>query len=499
MNAATSKKIEPDQSWPTAMLIDGVPTPGDGEAIAVENPATASVFLSFAGASPAQFDRAIAVARETADRGEWAAMSASRRAAIVQRYIDLLLEQADDLERIVIAEAGCPISSAVMPVQVRLPLIQARQQLDLYLTLPESESNPLPLDDRINFAGNVFQSMRRYVPHGVVAAISAYNFPFFLNAWKVMPALATGNCVILRPSPLTPLSALAMADAAQRAGIPAGVFQILAEAGAEGALRLTTDPAVDMVSFTGSTDVGRKVMAQAAPTMKRLQLELGGKSAQIFLPDRLEASASAAASVCLSHAGQGCVLGTRVFVPETDKERLMAMMAASLESVVIGDPLDPGTQMGPVITRGQVERCERYVALAMQAGARIVTGGKRVGRPGHYFEPTILDVPDNSNPAAQDEIFGPIVSVIGYRDVDHAVEMANDTIFGLSGYVWSADTRAALNVAKRIRSGTVNVNMGGALSAYGSSGGLGLSGLGRERGVEGLRVYQDLQVLNFTH
>ncbi|MDO7842133.1 aldehyde dehydrogenase family protein [Sphingomonas immobilis] len=490
--------LMPAAGWPHKMLIGGRAVAGEGAPIAVEHPGDGAVFTQFAGASDGQIEAAIATARAAADTGEWAALKPVERVAIVRRFVAALRSRADELEKVVIAEGGCPISSVVLPVQVRGPLATVEDQLDLYLTLPESESNPLPLEERINAAGTVFQSMRRYVPHGVVVAISAYNFPFFLNIWKLVPALATGNCVILRPSPLTPLSALAMVAAAQEAGFPDGVLNIVAEAGADGALALTTDPRVDMVSFTGSTDVGKKVMAQGAATMKRLQLELGGKSAQIFMADRLAAAAGAAAGVCLAHAGQGCVLGTRVLVPESEKAAVMAAMAKAIEGLVPGDPLDPATRMGPVINAAQRARCERYVELAVAAGATVVAGGKAIDTPGHYFEPTILDVPDASNPAARDEIFGPIVAVIGYRDIDHAVEIANDSIFGLSGYVYGADARAALAVAKRIRSGTVNVNIGGAMSGYASSGGHGSSGLGRERGVEGLRVYQELQCLNFA-
>lgn len=486
-------------AWPTAMLIDGRAVAGEGAEIVVENPATEDVLHRLPGASEAQFATAIAAARRTVDSGLWSERPRQERVDAVLRFLDALEARADDLERIVLAEGGCPVNSVVLPVQVRGPITHAREQLALYLTLPESQSNPLPLEDRINAGGTVVQSVRRWVPLGVVAAISAYNFPFFLGLWKVVPALATGNCVILRPSPLTPLSTLAMREAAEEACLPAGVLQILAEAGAEGALRLTTDPGVDMVTFTGSTDVGRKVMAQAAPTMKRLQLELGGKSAQIFLPDSVGKAGASVAGVCLSHAGQGCVLGTRVFVPQESKADVLAAMAQVVAGIRQGDPTDPATQMGPVISRAQIERCAHYVEAAKQAGATVVAGGNRLDRPGYFFEPTVLDVPDNANLAAQDEIFGPIVSVIGYRDIEHAVEMANDTIFGLSGYVHGKDVRQALGIAKRFRSGTVNVNVGGHMSGYASSGGHGLSGLGRERGEEGLRVYQEVQVLNFAN
>ena len=414
---------------------------------------------------------------------------------MLRRFVAELADQAEALKSLIVVETGVPIKSFALEAQVGSPLRQMDAMLDLYLKLPEIEENPLPLEERINSVGGFVQSIRRYVPVGVVAAISAYNFPLHISLWKIVTALATGNCVIARPSPLTPLSTLALSRAAEAAGLPAGVLHILAESGPEGAALMTTDPAVNMVSFTGSTEVGSKVAAQAAPSMKRLQLELGGKSAQIFLPDRVEAAFSAAVIVCMTHAGQGCVLGTRVLVPEADKPKVLAAMKASLAHAKIGDSSDPTTTMGPVISEAQAERCARYVRLAVEAGATVVAGGKRADRPGFFFEPTVLDVPDNKNPAAQDEIFGPVIAVIGYRDVDHAVEMANDSSLGLSGYVHGKDARLALDVAKRIRSGTVNVNafLG---SAYASSGGHKMSGVGRERGIEGIRAFQDVQVLN---
>lgn len=480
---------------PTTMLIGGRLVAGEGQTMVVRNPSSGEVTCAFAGASLDQTRAAIAAARAAADSGEWAATPLKVRVAKVRALLELFNARADDLRDLIITETGIPIKSFALHAQVGAPLAQMDAMLDLCLKLPEIEENPLTLDERINSLGGFVQSIRRYVPVGVVAAISAYNFPLHINLWKILPALATGNSVILRPSPLTPLSALALAEIAAAADLPEGVLSILAEPGAEGAQLLTTDPAVNMVSFTGSTEVGSIVAGQAAPSMKRLQLELGGKSAQIYLPDRVEAAFSAAISVCLAHAGQGCVLGTRVFVPEADKAEVLGAMTASLAHAKIGDSTDPETTMGPVISEAQVQRCERYVKLAVEAGATVVAGGKRADRPGYFFEPTILDVPDNKNPSAQDEIFGPVVSVIGYRDVEHAIAMANDSTLGLSGYVFGKDARAALDVARRIRTGTINVNAFFA-SANASSGGVKMSGIGRERGVEGIRAFQDVQVMN---
>ncbi|CAN7260175.1 aldehyde dehydrogenase family protein [Phenylobacterium sp. LjRoot225] len=479
------------------LFIGGEAVDGAGETFTVVNPGTEAVVAEIAGASAAQVTAAISAARRAFDSGVWSGLPASERAQALRRLMAYLASQRERLVSLVVAEGGCPVGSGTMFAQVHAPLQHGLEVIDLFLKLPEFEENPLPFAERITPRGGAIQSLRRYEPMGVVAAISAYNAPFYINVWKVLPALIAGNCVILRPSPLTPLSALIFTEAAEAAGLPPGVLNVIAEAGAEGAVTLSTHPDVDMVAFTGSSAVGRQLIAQAAPTMKRLQLELGGKSAQIYLPDSLAQAATAAAQVCLAHAGQGCVLGTRIFVPEAEKARAMDAMASALSGAVAGDPADPKTTLGPVISAAQRDRCQSFVDLAVAAGAKVVCGGKRPDRPakGFIFEPTILDTPDNKNPAAQEEIFGPVVSVIGYRDLDHAVEMANDTVYGLSGYVIGKDTKQALAVASRLRTGTVNIN-GGMFSPYASSGGWKSSGLGRERGVEGLRVYQQVQVMN---
>ncbi|CAN7314652.1 aldehyde dehydrogenase family protein [Phenylobacterium sp. LjRoot225] len=482
---------------PERLFIGGESVAGQGETFTVINPGTEAVVAKVAGASAAQVEAAIAAARQAYDSGVWSDLPALERAEALRRLMAYLFSQRERLVDLAVREAGCPISSGTMHAQVSTPLQHGLDVIDLFLKLPEFEENPIPFNERITARGGAIQSLRRYLPVGVVAAISAYNFPFYTNLWKVLPALITGNCVVLRPSPLTPLSALIFGEAAEAAGLPPGVLNVIAEAGAAGGVTLSTHPDVDMVAFTGSTAVGKQVMVQGADTMKRLQLELGGKSAQIYLLDAVAGAAAAAAQVCFAHAGQGCALGTRIFVPEADKAQAMEAMAAILARARIGDPADPETTVGPVVSAAQRDRCQRYVDLAVEAGARVVCGGKRPAGPdkGFYFEPTILDTPDNKNPAAQDEIFGPVVSVIGYGDLDHLVEMANDSEFGLSGYVNGKDIKQAIAVASRIRTGTININ-GGLLSAYASSGGWKSSGVGRERGVEGLRVYQQIQAMN---
>jgi aldehyde dehydrogenase (NAD+) len=480
-----------------AGFIHGKWVSGEGAQLAVDNPSDESIVATLTGLSPQQIQSAIRSSRATYDEGRWSGMPVRERAVILRRFMAALASRAGRITDLIVAESGCPRTSGTLRSTVSVPLRHGEEIIDLFMTLPEYEDNPVPLSERLTPLGQVVQSLRRYTPMGVVAGIAANNAPFYTALWKVMPALISGNTIVLRPNPLTPLSAMIFAEAALEAELPPGVLNVVLEAGLEGAQILTTDPAVDMVAFTGSSAVGVQVMVQAAQTMKRLQLELGGKSAQIFLPDAVDRAPMQAMVVCIAHAGQGCALGTRLFVPEERKAEVITKTAELLSKLKVGPAEDPQTQTGPVVSAAQRARCEHYVQKAVERGARVVVGGKRPAHlsKGYYFEPTLLDVPDNRNPAAQDEIFGPVVCVIGYRDLDHAVQMANDSRYGLSGYIHGVDKALAVKTGQRIRSGTVNVN-GALTSAYASAGGQRMSGVARERGIEGLRIYQQLSVLN---
>ena len=337
-------------------------------------------------------------------------------------------------------------------------------------------------------------SVRRYEPVGVVAAITPYNAAIIMAFQKVVPALLAGNSVILRPSPLTPISSLVFGTAADAAGIPPGVLSVVVEEGSAGAELLSSHPAVDAVSFTGSTAVGRQILAQAAPTVKRVTLELGGKSAQIYLDDALHVAPIGAMIAVAMTAGQACVSATRMLVPKERKDEVVQAVSEMYGSIKVGLPDEPGILMGPVINAAARDRCERYVALAEEHGGKVAFGG---GRPagferGYWFEPTVLDLPDNANPAAQDEIFGPVIGILAYDDVDDAVAIANDSPYGLSAQVYGGDVAAATAVARRLRAGAVNVNTS-LFSAYAPGGGYKQSGLGRERGVEGIRDFQEVK------
>ncbi len=466
---------------------------GGDERFQVENPADETVVSELTATPIVEVRRAVAEARRSFDEGVWAGLQVTDRAGALHRVLDHLEVLHEPLVASMVAEAGQPLLFAEM-AQYAAGMSLARNTIDLYLSLPHEEANPVPADELTR--GRVALSLRRHEPVGVVVAITPYNGAIIMAFQKLFAALMAGNSVILRPSPLTPLSSLAFGAAAEAAELPAGVLSVVVEPGAAGAEVLTTDPAVDMVSFTGSTAVGRQILTQAAPTVKRVALELGGKSAQIYLPDALHRVAAGAAQVVAMTAGQACVAATRMLVPQDNKDEVLEAVGAAYAGITVGPPSDPTALMGPLITASQRERCERFVALAEEHGGKVLVGG---GRPsglalGYYFEPTVLDLPDNANPAAQEEIFGPVLAVIGYRDLDDAVRIANDSVYGLSGQVYGADVATATAVARRIRSGAVNVNTS-LFSAYAPSGGYKQSGLGRERGVEGIRAFQEIKHL----
>jgi acyl-CoA reductase-like NAD-dependent aldehyde dehydrogenase len=463
------------------------------ESFPVENPADESLVAELSATPLDQVRRAVTEARRSFDEGLWADLPARERALVVARLVDHLEALHQPLVASMVAEAGQPVLFAEM-AQYAAGLMLARNTIELYLALSHEEPNPVPTDELVR--GRVALSLRRHEPVGVVVAITPYNGAIIMAIQKLIAALMAGNSVILRPSPLTPISSLAFGAAAEAAELPTGVLSVVVEPGAAAAELLTTDPAVDMVSFTGSTTVGRQILAQAAPTVKRVALELGGKSAQIYLSDALHRVAAGAAQAVAMTAGQACVAATRMLVPRNQKDEVLQTVGAAYAGLTVGPPSDESATMGPLITAAQRDRCERIVALAEEHGAKVVVGGRRPSglERGYYFEPTVLDVPDNTNPAAQEEIFGPILTVIGYRDIDDAVRIANDSPYGLSGQVYGADLATATSVARRIRSGAVNVNTS-LFSAYAPSGGYKQSGLGRERGVEGIRAFQEIKHL----
>jgi len=481
-------------------FVDGRWITGDGAPLDVSSPATEEVVATVETASASQTEAAILAARRSFDRGPWPTMAPAERIAAVRRLGDALEARRGILVETVIQEAGCPRGVTEM-AQVGMALQSVGELLDLYGRLPEWEHNEVPLDGHL-VGSTVRMSLRRYEAAGVVAAITPYNFPLITNVWKVFPALLAGCTVVLRPSPLTPLEATVFGELAEEADLPPGVLNVVPEGGNEGGVLLSTHPGVDVVSFTGSTSVGRAIAGQAAPSLKRVILELGGKSVALHLPDVFDAPTgigsvvAAAMPVFASHAGQGCALQTRVLVPEQHRAAVVDAIAAAASTLPIGDPSDPANFIGPLISAAQLDRVHGIVTDSQAAGGRVATGGRRPARldRGFFYEPTVIDASSNADPSAQREIFGPVLTVLGYHDVDEAVAIANDHELGLSNGVYTGDLTLGLSVANRLRSGTVQVNTGWA-SAYTPMGGYKQSGYGRERGAAGIRAFQELKHL----
>jgi aldehyde dehydrogenase (NAD+) len=461
------------------------------ELVVVENPADESPVGEVTATPLAEVERAIGAARRSFDDGVWANASAGDRAKTLRAFIDYIEASRETLIPTLVAEAGQPAAFAEM-TQIGSGLSLARNTIDLYLSMNHEEASPVPVDELVR--GRVALSIRRHEPVGVVSAITPYNAALLMGFQKLIPALMAGNSIILRPSPLTPISSLIFGAAADAAGLPAGVLSVVVEEGIAGAGLMTSHPAVDMVSFTGSTVAGRRIIAQSAPTIKRLSMELGGKSAQIYLPDAVHRAAIGAMAVVYYTCGQACVAATRMLVPEDRKAEVLETVSAAYSSLKVGAPTDPTVAIGPLISAAQREKCEQYVQLAQDHGGKVFSGGRRPDGldRGYYFEPTVLDLPDNANPAAQEEIFGPVIGVLGYRDLDEAVAIANDSPYGLSAQVYGADVAAAVAVGRKLRAGAVNVNAT-VFSAYAPSGGYKQSGLGRERGPDGIREFQEVK------
>jgi aldehyde dehydrogenase (NAD+) len=477
-------------------FIDGEWVHGSGHPVQVESPATGDVVATVEGTSAEQVTQAIAAARRAFDEGPWPRLAPAERVKVIQAFGDALEARRHVLVETVIEEAGCPRTVTEL-TQVGMAMSSIRELAELYTGLPEWEYNEVPLAE--HFAGSAVRlSIRRYEPAGVVAAITPYNFPLITNVWKVIPALLAGCTVVLRPSPLTPLEATVFGEAAEEAGLPPGVLNVVVEQGNEGGVLLTTHRDVDVVSFTGSTTVGRSVALQAASTLKRVILELGGKSVALHLPDGFEAGlggvVGAALTVFAAHSGQGCALQTRVLVPEQRRVEVVDAIAAAAAALTIGPPTEASTMVGPLISQAQRGRVDALVQQSVSEGARLAAGGRAPAGldRGWFYEPTVLDAPDPANAGNQHEFFGPVLSVLGYRDLDDAVRIANATEYGLSNGIYTGDLKLGLQLAERLRSGTVQVNTGMA-AGFTPMGGYKQSGYGRERGAAGIRAFQELK------
>ncbi|WP_028644969.1 aldehyde dehydrogenase [Nocardioides sp. URHA0020] len=478
---------------PAQQLIDGrLVAASDGTTYPILDPATGQEIGRAPNGTAADVEAAVAAARRAFDETAWST-DVELRVRCLRQLHQALLDHADTFRDLTTAEVGMPgfmMGAAGFDVPVE-GLSWVTHLLESY----EFESDlgvakPMGIRSR--------RTVRREAV-GVVAAITPWNVPTQINLAKVGPALAAGCTVVLKPAPDTPWVAAELGRlVAEHTDIPAGVFNVVTPLSNEVAAALSTDPRVDMVSFTGSTQVGRAIMAAAAPTLKKVFLELGGKSAAIALDDAdVSAVAAATAFTACIHAGQGCAITTRLVVPRAKYDEAVQVAAATMESIGAKDPADPGAICGPVISAVQRDRVEAYLRLAEQEGGTFATGGHVIDQPGFWVEPTVIAGLDNSSRLAQEEIFGPVLVVIPHDGDDDAVRIANDSAYGLSGSVDSGDVERATAVAARIRTGTVAVNGGVWFSPDAPFGGYKQSGIGREMGVAGFEEYLEIKTVAF--
>ena len=481
---------------PSALYIGGdFTSPAAGGCEAIINPATEESI----GVAPVgdleDVQAAIQAARNAFDHGPWPRLRTRDRAATLEKVFAVLMANAERICDLIVAEAGA-VKSNARARQFDIPMKHFRYYLDGVghddVRALGPELTPGPGGTTVGTAFVVRE------PVGVVAAITPYNYPYFLNLAKVVPALLTGNTVVLKPSPYTPFEAIVLAVAAHEAGLPKGVFNLVTGGTAVGEC-LTRDTRVDLITFTGSDAVGSAIAAQSAPTLKRLVLELGGKSALIVRADaNMKMALAQALRGFTSHAGQGCAMNTRVLVHNSIRRSFVEQLAAAAQSVRVGNPVDAGTDMGPLIRNAARDRVEGYVAEGLRSGATLRAGGRRPAHlaRGFYYEPTLFEDEDPGSVIAQEEIFGPVGVVIGYDSDDEAIALANRSLFGLRGGIISADVGRAYEMALRIRTGGITLNGGsGTQLSSGPFGGVKRSGYGRELGEEGLNEFTQLKLI----
>lgn len=483
--AVTSPKATADRQ----LLIDGrLLGAENGRVFPSINPANGQVVGYAPDASVADAENAVAAARRAFDHTDWST-DIGLRVRCLEQLHKALLDHSEELRDLTIAEVGAT------------RMLTEGPQLDNPITLVGYYADLLKNYSFVEDLGTVEsrgQQHHRWVEReaaGVVAAIIAYNYPNQLALAKLSPALAAGCTVVLKGAPDTPLVTLAIGELiAEHTEIPPGVVNVVSGADPNVGAVLTTSPDVDVVTFTGSTATGRRIMAAGSDTLKKVFLELGGKSAMIVLDDADFASAAMMATFMItSHAGQGCALMSRVLVPRNTKDDFVELLAQNFALVSYGDPADPNNYMGPLISERQRDKVHSMVQRAVAAGAKLVVGGNKVD-PGFFYEPTLLTDVDPDSEIAQEEVFGPVLVVVGYDDDDDAVRIANNSIYGLSGGVFGSDDRAVA-VARRIRTGTLSINGGDYSGPDCPFGGYKQSGIGREMGVAGLEEFLERKTL----
>jgi aldehyde dehydrogenase (NAD+) len=471
------------------LLIGGAFTDAaSGESFETVDPSTGQAIATVAKGGPDDARRAVEAARKAFDEGPWPRMKGRERAQYLLKVADLVKQNAGHLADLEARDAGHTIR---MAKGADIGMVISTFRVFAEIAGREDDEQPQP---RVPGSMNYL----RREPIGVCVGITPWNFPIQMAAWKIAPAIAAGNSVVIKPATNTPLTTLEVGRLCIEAGIPEGVVSVLPGSGAAVGEELVTSPMVDKVAFTGSTEVGRRIMQLAASNITKCTLELGGKSAAIVLDDvDFDYAIDGALWGVFFHSGQVCSAGTRLLVQGSILDDFVAELAKRAEAITVGPALEPSSDMGPIVSEAQLETVERYVGIGREQGADVVVGGERAMVEGHdggfYYRPTVFSNVDNSMRIAQEEIFGPVLAVVPFADDEEAARVANDSVYGLAGGVWSGDNNRAIKLAERMRTGTVWINDYHMINPRFPFGGYKQSGLGREHGEIGFNEYREIK------